>query len=62
MMLNDNEPTSVAELKKANRELTDSLRKCQDLVTQCREQLAANGEESFLLAPRTGKTRRPGNS
>lgn len=51
-MSNDNQPSTVAELKQANRELTESLKKCQALVDQCRDRLAAEGEASFLLGPR----------
>jgi hypothetical protein len=54
-MSNDNEPSSVTELKQANRDLTESLKKCQALVAECRDKLAANGEASFLLDPRQRK-------
>lgn len=50
-MSNDNEPVSVAELKQANRELSDSLKRCQTLVAECRDKLAAKGEASFLVDP-----------
>lgn len=49
-MSNDNQPATVAELRQANRELTESLKKCQALVAERREKLAANGEASFLDA------------
>lgn len=62
MILNDNEPISVAELTKANRELTESLRKCQDLVTQCRDKLAASGEASFFLLPKKSRAGRSSGS
>lgn len=45
---NDNQPATVAELKLANRELTESLEKCRALVSECRDRLAAKGEASFL--------------
>ena len=47
-MSNDNEPSTLAELKQANLDLKDSLQKCQALVAECREKLEANGEASFL--------------
>lgn len=50
-MSNDNEPASVAELKQANRELSESLKRCQTLVAECRDKLAAKGEASFLIDP-----------
>lgn len=50
-MSNDDEPASVAELRQANRELSESLKRCQTLVTECREKLAAKGEASFLIDP-----------
>jgi hypothetical protein len=43
-VLNDNEPASMAELKQANRDLSESLKKCQALVAECREKLVSKGE------------------
>lgn len=48
---NDNEHQTVAELNEANRELRESLKRCQVLVAECREKLAAKGEQTFLTGP-----------
>jgi hypothetical protein len=58
-MHNDNDAASLAELKEANRELAESLRKRRALVQEWRERLAADGEASFLsvIESRTGMNR-----
>ena len=38
---NDNEQQSRAELEATNRELRASLRKCEELVSDCKDKLVA---------------------
>ena len=38
---NDNQPPSRAELEAANRELKASLKRCEELVADCRDRLVA---------------------
>lgn len=40
-MSNDNRPETRAELQATNRALRTSLKKCEALVQECREKLAA---------------------
>lgn len=40
-MLNDNKTASRAELESENRKLRASLSRCQEMVAECRERLAA---------------------
>jgi hypothetical protein len=46
---NDNEPATLAELKAANRELTESLERCHALVAEYREILATNDEDTSSI-------------
>lgn len=46
-VLNDNEEASKAELETENRNLRASLSKCQALVAECRERLAAETAPPF---------------
>jgi hypothetical protein len=55
---NDNQPATIAELKLANRELRDSLKRCQELVADCREKLGASSEASNIPA-QNGARRQP---
>jgi nitrate/nitrite-specific signal transduction histidine kinase len=35
----------IAHLQQVNEELTDSLERCRELLTECRSKLAANGND-----------------
>jgi hypothetical protein len=41
----DDDSHSNAELEKANAQLTESLERCRQLLSHCREQLAANSND-----------------
>jgi hypothetical protein len=41
LISNDNDPPSRAELQAANRELKASLKRCEELVDDCRDRLVA---------------------
>jgi hypothetical protein len=43
----DNE--EIVHLKQVNVELTRSLRRCRELVVDCRTKLAANSNEPFMF-------------
>lgn len=49
----ENEPAAVAALKRANQDLSRSLKRCQAIVDECRDKLEAQGEASFLLGSKS---------
>lgn len=48
-MSEEREPQTLAELEQANQELSASLERCQALLSDYRQSLAATGEATFLL-------------